>query len=154
MHHVSTCIISTSRRTLMNEKAVSFCICTYHDSSFDTFYPLNVVTPELRPGYRNVNILCTNHHRYSASVMSTRPRPRPRPRSKASKESATQVPSSQEASTSFAIAPGKVDDVVKEVVTEEVKKPEPVNPALAYFMMNKKNDARQKQRASAITKRK
>ncbi|KAG8946733.1 hypothetical protein FRC00_009438, partial [Tulasnella sp. 408] len=84
--------------------------------------------------------------------MSTRPRPRPRPRSKASKESATQVPSSQEASTSFAIAPGKVDDVVKEVAKEEVKKSEAVNPALAYFMMNKKNDARQKQRASAITK--
>ncbi|KIO31515.1 hypothetical protein M407DRAFT_19458, partial [Tulasnella calospora MUT 4182] len=84
--------------------------------------------------------------------MSDRPRPRPRPRSKASKESATQVPSSQEASTSFAIAPGKVDDVVKEVVKEEVKKPEAVNPALAYFMMNKKNDARQKQRGSATTK--
>ncbi|KAG9044673.1 hypothetical protein FS837_007720 [Tulasnella sp. UAMH 9824] len=84
--------------------------------------------------------------------MSTRPRPRPRPRSKASKESAIQVPSSEEVSTSFAIAPGKVDDVVKEVVKEEAKKPEPVNPALAYFMMNKKNDARQKQRASAITK--
>ncbi|KAG8921137.1 hypothetical protein FRC01_000390, partial [Tulasnella sp. 417] len=140
---------------LIIEKTVALYICIRTSLFSINDRAMDLPTPELSPGGPEnmaVNILSADHHHYSTLAMSTRPRPRPRPRSKASKESATQAPSSQEASTSFAVAPGKVDDVVKEVAKEEVKKPEPVNPALAYFMMNKKNNARQKVRGSATTK--
>ncbi|KAG9001633.1 hypothetical protein FRB90_011580 [Tulasnella sp. 427] len=86
--------------------------------------------------------------------MSTRPRARPRPRSKASNESSVERSSSQNIPNSFAIAPGKVKDMVQEVVKEDTEKAEAEaeDSPLAYFMMNKKNDARQKQRAAAFAK--
>lgn len=87
-----------------------------------------------------------------ARMVSTRASAKSKPRGKPSKVAEPEKPVSQDASTSFVIAPGKVDHVVQEVPKEEIKKPDVVDPTLEFFMMNKAPNPWQKQRAPSVPK--